>query len=248
MLIVANWKAYVDSREEAVKLFALSKRLSSLIKRVKIVLAPPAPFLGLLATKNRSKVSFAGQDISSTTAGASTGEVSGKTLKTAGASYVIIGHSERRAMGETNEIVLEKVRRALSNGLTPIVCVGEKERDDNAEYLSYLKEQVTTVFRPLSPQERLKIVVAYEPIWAIGKHAEDAMTSHDLAEMVLYIRKILSEYLMGKSVEKVKIVYGGSVEPLNIRELAGGSRVDGFLVGHASADKEMFSALVKALK
>lgn len=248
MLIVANWKAYVDSKEEAVKLFALSKRLSILIKRVKIVLAPPAPFIGILGANNRSKVAFAGQDISSTTVGASTGEISGKTLKTAGASYTIIGHSERRAMGETNELVLEKVRRALSNGLTPIVCVGEKERDEDAQYLSYLKEQIATVFAPLTPQERLKIVVAYEPVWAIGKHADDAMTSNDLAEMVLYIRKVLGDYLAGKSVEKVKILYGGSVEPDNIRPLAGGSGVDGFLVGHASADKEMFSALVKALK
>ncbi len=246
MLVVANWKAYVDSRDVAKKLFMASKRLAS-VKRVRIVLAPPAPFLGLFAPGNRSKVSFAAQDISTTTIGAATGEITGGAIKASGATYVIIGHSEHRAKGETNDIVAEKVRRAIANGLTPILCVGETERDHDATYLSFLKEQINVVFAPLTPQERLKMIIAYEPVWAIGKHALDAIPTTDLAEMVLYIRKVLGEYLLGKSAQKVPILYGGSVEPANIRGLAGGSGVDGFLVGHASADVKTFSELVKAL-
>lgn len=247
MLIVANWKAYVDSRDDATRLFVQAKRLVTSVKRVKIVLAPPAPFIGLFAPSNRSKVQFGAQDISLTTVGAATGEVSAGSMRALGARYVIVGHSERRALGETDEVVRDKTRRALANGLTPILCVGEKERDADAEYLRALKRQIGIVFEALSPQERLKMIVAYEPVWAIGKHAGDAITSADLAEMVLYIRKVLGEYLVGKSAQKVPVLYGGSVESQNIRALAGGSGVDGFLVGHASADTVQFGALVKAL-
>ena len=246
MLVIANWKAYIETREDAKKLLALAKRLSK-VRRVKIILAPSFPHLGLLAPGNRSKVKFAAQDISVTMVGPATGEVSGGTLRNIGAEYVIVGHSERRAAGETDAVVAEKVKRALVNGLIPILCVGEQVRDADAKYLSVLKQQIGAAFSGLSPKERLQIIVAYEPVWAIGKHAGDAITSEDLAEMVLYIRKILGEYLPGKGAQSATIIYGGSAEPENARGLAGGSGIDGFLVGHASADKDMFSALVKSL-
>ena len=247
MLIVANWKAYVETKEKAKELFALSKRLSTAIKRVRIILLPPAPFLAFLAQGNRTKISFGAQDISMTTIGASTGEVSGTMLKQSGATYVLIGHSERRALGETNDTVQQKVRRALSVGLTPIICVGEKERDHDAQYLSYIKEQIQAVFEPLTVPERLKVVIAYEPVWAIGKSAGDALPEREVGEMVLYIRKIIGHYLLGKSAQKIPILYGGSVEPENIRGLAGGAHVDGFLIGHASVQKDMFRETVRAL-
>jgi triosephosphate isomerase len=247
MLIVANWKSYVETREEAKKLFAIAKRLVTSIRRVRIVLAPSAPHLGLLVPGNRSKVAFAGQDVSDTTVSAATGEISGATLRNIGATYVIVGHSERRAKGETDAIVAEKMKRALVNGLTPILCIGEKERDPEARYLGLLRSQIAAVFSNLSPREQLCVIIAYEPIWAIGKSAADALAPTDLAEMVLYIRKVLSEYLPGKSAAKTTILYGGSVESANVRDIAGGSQVDGFLVGRASADPAMFQALVKAL-
>lgn len=247
MLIVSNWKAYVERRDDAKALLAAAKRAASKTRH-KIVLAPPAPYLGMLAGGGkRSRVAFAGQDVSDTTVGAATGEVSAGTLRQAGATYVIIGHSERRARGETDALIAEKAKRALTNGLTPILCIGERERDAEARYLATLRTQLAAVYDTLSPRERLQIVVAYEPVWAIGKRAEDAIQSSDLGEMILYIRKVLSEYLPGHNASKVRILYGGSVEAGNIRELAGGSRCDGFLVGHASADTSMFSALVKAL-
>ncbi len=244
MLIVANWKAYVDSKEKAKKLFAAAKRLST-VKRVKIVLAPPTPYLGLLALNNRTKIMFAAQDVSEATAATVTGEVTAPILKSMGVKYVIIGHSERRRRGESDELITEKVRRALANGITPILCIGERERDPDARYLAFLRNQIVSVFSGLSPKERLGIIIAYEPIFAIGKTAADALNSADVAEMVLYIRKVLSE--LGISKTGIKILYGASVEPENIRGLAGGSGVDGFLVGHASADPAMFSAFVKTL-
>ncbi len=247
MLIVSNWKSYVENREEAKKLLTLSKRLASKTRRAKLVLAPSFAHLGLLAPGNRSKVKFAAQDVSSTTVGPATGEVSGATLRSIGAEYVILGHSERRAMGETDALIAEKAKRALANGLIPILCIGEKERDADARYLLELKKQLHAVYEPLSSRDRLRIIVAYEPVWAIGKHAGDALASSDLREMVLYIRKILSEYLPGKSAKVAPVIYGGSVEPANVRGLAGGSGVDGFLVGHASVDPGLFAGIVKAL-
>lgn len=245
MLIVSNWKAYVERVDKAKALLAAAKRAAGKGGH-ELVLAPPAPYLALIAS-GRSKVRFASQDLSLATAGAHTGEVTAAALAGAGASYAIIGHSERRAAGETNTDVLEKVRHALANKLTPIVCVGERERDIDAKYLKFIREQVAAVVAALSPKERLSIVIAYEPIWAIGKSASEAITSTDLAELILYIRKVLGDYIPGKGNQKVRILYGGSVEPGNIRMLAGGSGVDGFLIGHASVDVPTYSALVKAI-
>lgn len=246
MLIIANWKTYVETKEEAKKLFATAKRLSA-VRRVKLVLATPAPYLGLLGPGNRSKVQLAAQDISSTTVGNATGEVSAAAVRNMGASYTLVGHSERRQMGESDALIAEKTRRALVHGLIPILCIGEKERDPDARYLSVIKQQLASVFSTLSPKERLGVVVAYEPAWAIGHHADGAISPQELAEMILYIRKVLAEYLPGKAAQKAVVLYGAAVEPSNIRGLAGGSGVDGFLIGHASVDPGMFPALVKAL-
>lgn len=246
MLVVANWKAYIESLAKAKRLYAASKRLGQR-GRVTIVLAPPAPYLASLGVGNRSKIAFAVQDVSETLGGAATGEVTAAAAADAGATYAIIGHSERRAMGDTDEKVYHKVQHALAHGLTPILCIGESVRDEEAHYLTQLRNQLAAVFGPLSQKERMRIVVAYEPIWAIGKTAQDAITPADLQEMVLYIRKMLGEYLPGKGGARIPVLYGGSVESDNIRALASGTGIDGFLVGHASCDVTTFGALIKAL-
>lgn len=246
MLIIANWKAYIEDLKKAKKLFAMSKRLAR-ATREDIVLAPPAPLLGTLAVRNKSNVAFAAQDISVTTGGAMTGEITAQAYAASGATYAIVGHSERRTMGDTNSIVAEKLVRALAHGLIPILCIGEHERDGEGRYLAYVREELTVALEPLAPKERAKIIVAYEPLWAIGKTASAAIGPNDLAEMVLYIRKVLAELLPGKSSSRSLVLYGGSVEPSNIRQLAASSWVDGFLIGHASVDPITFSELVKQL-
>jgi triosephosphate isomerase len=246
MLIVANWKAYVEEKEKAQKLFALSKRLVRGGEGM-IVLAPPAPLLGALAERNTSPIQFAAQDISAGAGGASTGEITARMYSAAGAAYAIVGHSERRAAGDTDSIVAEKVGRALVHGLIPILCVGESEKDAEGKYLSVIREKITSALTPLAPKERARVIIAYEPLWAIGKNAMGAIAPNDLTEMVLYIRKILSDLLPGKSSLRSLILYGGSVEPENVRLLIHGSHVDGVLVGHASAEPDMFSRLLKEL-
>jgi len=246
MIIIANWKAYVPDVARGKKLVALAKRLASTTK-IKIVLAPSAPVLGLLAAGNRSRVAFAAQDISASTDGVATGESTAAAFASAGATYTIVGHSERRALGETDAVVAEKMRRALAQGLTPILCVGETQRDASAEYLTVLRTQIGTALEPLTPKERLGVIIAYEPVWAIGKTAAEAISGSDLTEMVLYIRKVLGEYLSHKAPARIPVLYGGSVDPTNVRELAAASQVDGFLVGRASVNPDSFTGLVKAL-
>jgi triosephosphate isomerase len=246
MLIVGNWKAYVEDLSKAKRLYAAGKRLAAKGQH-EIVLAPSAAHLGFLSVGNRSNVSFSSQDVSVSAGGAATGETTAATIASVGATYAIIGHSERRAMGETDAIVAEKVQHAFANGLTPILCIGEKERDANADYLAGLRTQIATVLAPLSAKERKAIVLAYEPIWAIGKSAGEAITPTDLTEMILYIRKALAEFLPGKAAQSVRMLYGGSVDGANVRPLAQGTGIDGFLIGRASTDTTAFGALVKAL-
>lgn len=246
MIIVANWKAYVEDSGKAKRLLTLAKKIARGTKNT-IVLAPPAPFLGMLAVQNKSAVTFAAQDISATTGGAKTGETTAQMCASAGASYAIIGHSERRAMGDTRAIIIEKLSHALACNLTPIICVGEQERDHEGKYLAFVREEITSALSTLTPKERAKVIIAYEPIWAIGKTAENAIAPPDLAEMTLYIHKVLAELMPGKNSNHTKVLYGGSVFSADVRELAIASAVDGFLVGRASADERLFSELVKKL-
>ncbi|TSA43815.1 hypothetical protein D4R49_02075 [bacterium] len=246
MLIVANWKAYVEELAKAKNLFALAKRLAQATANT-IVLAPPAPLLGALAVRNKSKVAFAAQDVSATTGGARTGEATSQSYAAAGAAYAIIGHSERRAEGDTDAIVAEKLSHALAQGLAPILCVGEQERDGEGRYLAVVREELTLAIESLAQKERAKVIIAYEPLWAIGRDAEHAIGPNELYEMVLYIRKVLAELLHGKNSTHSLILYGGSVEPDNVRDLARSSDVDGFLIGHASVDPQTFALLVKQL-
>ncbi len=190
---------------------------------------------------------LAAQDVSLTVGGAQTGEVTAGLLKELGVSYVIVGHSERRAAGESDEVVTEKARHALAHGIIPILCIGELERDPEAQYLKRIRAQVSAVVSALTAKERLNLVIAYEPIWAIGKPSIEAMQPADLGEMVLYIRKILGDVMPGRANQKVRILYGGSVDANNVRSLAAGTGIDGFLVGRASTDVAGFSALVKAV-
>ncbi len=246
MLIVANWKAYVEDFAKAKKLVSLSKKLVKETKH-QIVLAPPSSLLSVFAVKNTSEVAFAAQDVSRTSGGAETGEVTAAAFAAAGATYAVIGHSECRARGDTDTIVAEKLVRALAQGLTPILCVGEHERDGEGHYLATVREELTVALSALLPRERTQIIIAYEPLWAIGKTAAEAISANDLAEMALYIHKVLAELLPGKSSVRSLVLYGGSVEPSDARALAGGSGIDGFLIGHASVDVAPFAQIVREL-
>ena len=245
MILIANWKAYVEDTKRIKTLLALSKRLAR-HSEVSLVIAPPAPYVGLLSGKHEP-IALAAQDISATTGGAATGESTAPTYASLGVTFAIVGHSERRAMGDTNDIVSQKISHALAHDLRPVLCIGETERDSEGRYLAHIRTQIETAFLPLTQKERKQIIIAYEPIWAIGKGADAAIRASDLSEMVLYIRKVMSDLLPGRSALSIPVLYGGSVEPENIRILALGTGIDGFLVGHASVDPIMLPQLVRAL-
>lgn len=246
-LVVGNWKMYIESSDEA-KGFALSlRRKARGLNGVEAWLAPPATFLPLVAdTLSSSPMKVGAQTISSHNEPAHTGEVSGAMLKDAGALFALIGHSERRVMGESNTVVRASLEQAIAEGLTPILCVGEHEREAEGEHFEFIEQQLDSALRALPIASLKKLIVAYEPVWAIGKHAVDAMQPGDVQEMVIFIRKILSELLDRRAALRVPILYGGSVEPQNAEALIKEGGVNGFLVGHASANIDTFFEILKA--
>jgi len=194
---------------------------------------------------SESDIMLGAQDLYWQDEGAFTGEVSGKMLKDAGCSFVIIGHSERRQFfGETNETVNKKIKAALINALTPILCVGEtlKEREAG-KTLDVLKDHVHNGLREIGKEDVLKLVIAYEPVWAIG--TGKTATPAQAQEAHKYIRDLLVKLYDQEVAAQVRIQYGGSVKPENIIELMQQPDLDGALVGGASLQVSSFADIVK---
>ena len=194
---------------------------------------------------SESDIMLGAQDLYWQDEGAFTGEVSGKMLKDAGCSFVIIGHSERRQFfGETNESVNKKIKSALINSLTPIVCVGEtlKEREAGKTF-DVLKDHVQNGLRDIGKEDVLKLVIAYEPVWAIG--TGKTATPVQAQEAHKYIRGLLAKLYDQEVASQIRIQYGGSVKPENIIELMKQPDLDGALVGGASLKVESFADIVK---
>lgn len=245
-IVIGNWKMNPETLGEAKLLFRKVANITQKLKRTEVVVCPPFPYLSVLQSK--SKKFFVGaQDVHSESNGAFTGQVSPTMLKSVGVTYVIIGHSERRALGETDVLVNRKIEAALKARMTPIVCIGEAEHDIHGKYLSFLTEQIKNCFAGLSRADLSKTIIAYEPIWAIGKNAKGAMDSRMLHETVLYIQKILSEQYGRAASQKARIIYGGSVDENNAKDLIENGNVIGFLPGRASLSAETFGAIVRAV-
>lgn len=240
-LVVGNWKMY-GTLQSISKLLEGLKHGCKLIKIVELVVIPPYIFIPqckemLLGTE----ISWGAQDISEHEVGAYTGEISATMLRDFLCRYVIIGHSERRKHGETNESVARKVKRALNNGILPIICVGETEAQrKSGETLKIVQEQLAVVLRMHDNHDRASlsnIVIAYEPIWAIGT---DKNASPVQAEEVhAAIREQLRHYDATIAIN-TRILYGGSVTPENVRSLFKMVNIDGVLVGGASLQVEDF--------
>jgi triosephosphate isomerase len=234
-LLAGNWKMY-KTPSETVSFF---RDFLPAVQNAThdIVLCPP--FVNIPAAVEAvrgSKVRVGGQNLFWKDEGAFTGEISGPMLKAAGADYVIVGHSERRQwFGETDAAVLERTRAALRAGLTPIVCVGELlEEREAGRTEAVLKAQYEGGIAPLSPDELAKIVIAYEPVWAIG--TGKTATPEIAQQAHAFLRSLLAV--------DVRILYGGSVKPDNIAGLMAQPDIDGALVGGASLDAKSFAAIV----
>lgn len=245
-LIVANWKMNPETLEESKKVFNGLRLSVKSLKNTDIVVCPPFPFIYSISKLNHPKNLFLGaQNIFSEVKGAFTGEVSVEMVKNLGVKFVILGHSERRAMGETDEIVRKKLQVAFDAGLTPILCIGEKERDKDGNHLEFVRNQIRECLMGLEKKNLVGINIAYEPIWAIGRSYKEAMSPTDIHETTLFIKKIISEFFGKDIAAGCKILYGGSVEVENAKGIMEYGNVDGFLVGHASLVPERFSAILK---
>lgn len=246
-IVIANWKMNPSTLDEAKKIFNGSRLAIKGLKNTDVVVCSPFPYIQTLTKLNRPKNLFFGaQNISSEEKGAFTGEVSVSMVKNLGTKFAIIGHSERRAMGETNDIVRKKLEVAFNAGVTPILCVGEKTRDKDGNHLSFIKEQIKECLTGVQKKNLVGLIVAYEPIWAIGKSYKESMNPTDIHETTLFIKKVAGE-LFGKDIaDSWKILYGGSVEAENVAAVVKYGNVDGFLVGHASLVPENFSTILKA--
>ncbi len=247
-LIVGNWKMYLASAEEAKKFASGLRRKLPLYKNIDVSIAPPFTLLSAtVAAFKNSAVKVGAQSVSQFLDEKRTGEVSAAMAKASGATFAIVGHSERRAMGETNAVVRAQLMRALEENLSIILCIGETERDHAGAYLSVVTEQLSSALDKLPIIKTGKLVIAYEPVWAIGKSADDAMKGPDLREMSIFIKKTLTEYMERSAALKVPILYGGAVEASNARTLLQEGDVQGLLVGHASAQLDSFIEILKSV-
>ncbi|KKW19607.1 MAG: Triosephosphate isomerase [Parcubacteria group bacterium GW2011_GWA2_51_10] len=244
-IIVANWKMNPASFREAKKLFEATKKMAERASGVSIIVAPPVLFLrGLAAEYRGRKISFAAQNTHFELRGGFTGEISLPQVKDAGASHVIIGHSERRAMGESNEDTRKKVAAALSSKLIPILCVGETVRVKGGEHFTMIKEQLRVALLELTPAHASRVIIAYEPAWAIG--GESSISPQEMQTIAIFISKTMVD-MHGKIGHRVKILYGASIGEQNAAAMMKEGRVAGLIVGHVSIDAKRFGALLQSL-
>jgi triosephosphate isomerase len=257
ILIVANWKMNPADFTEAEILLKTIKKETAKIKNVEIVICPPFVWLSLLrkqiafgkrqcVSSLSNRINFGGQDMFWEEKGSFTGEISGPMLKNSGANFVILGHSERREfLSETNQIVNKKIQAALKNRLKPIVCIGEKERDSNDFDFEEIRTQILESFEEIKKTNIQDIIIAYEPVWAIGSGQIPA--ENDIMKAVILIRRLFTEMYNQKTAQKLKILYGGSVNSRNAGNFISNSEINGFLIGKASLNAGEFVRIVKAI-
>lgn len=243
-LIVGNWKMNPATLGKARELFlAVRKEVGRKKMLTQVVVAPPFPFLSEMQRLSPSqRIGLSAQDVYFESIGAHTGEVSLPMLRSVGVSSVIVGHSERRAAGESDREIYKDVQSIFTSSLTAIVCVGEQVRDQHGNYFSVVEAQLRSAVRDVPKTKLKQLVVAYEPVWAIGTgtHA----TAEDVHEMKLFIQKIIVDVFDRSAIAKVRVLYGGSVKAKNAQELLMVGAVDGFLIGGASLKATEFGKIV----
>lgn len=239
-IIAGNWKMN-HGPVEAEK-FAKELKNYDLDDEVISIIFPPAINLPIL--KDKLTISLGAQNMYFEDSGAFTGEISGDMILEAGGEYVIIGHSERRQVfGETDEIINKKVKKAVEIGLKPILCCGENlEEREEEKHQERIESQIRSGLKGLSKEDLENLVIAYEPIWAIG--TGKTASSEDAEEMCAFIRELVGKLYDEDTAEKLLIQYGGSVNPENIKKILAKDNIDGALVGGASLKAESFQELV----
>lgn len=243
MIVVGNWKMNPATLADAKKIFSRIKQLSGDTPG-NLVICPPATYLNALVSSYKGKkISFGAQDAYWQNNGSLTGYLSPTMAESTGAKYLIIGHSERRELaGETSDIIAKKVLAGVEAGLTVILCVGEKVRDRNAEYLTFIREDLRECLKKIDKRMMARVIIAYEPVWTIG--ARDAMLPADIHGMMIYIRKVLTEFYDKQISDATPIIYGGAINTDNVADIVKDGETDGLLVGRDSLVPENIIQIV----
>lgn len=248
-LMVGNWKMNATHLDAIQMIQKLSYRLElDDFDRVEVVVAPPFTALRSAQTvieADRMLIELGAQNVHWERDGAFTGEISAHMLERLNVKYVIVGHSERRQhFGETDELVNRRARAAIGNAITPIVCVGETlEQREAGDAEQTVVTQLTGCLQRMSPSEIARAVVAYEPVWAIGT-GRNALPD-DAGQMAEVIRETLVRLASSDAAATVRVLYGGSVNAGNVKDLMSKKHIDGALVGGASLDPDIFAAIVR---
>ena len=245
-IVAGNWKMNTTLEEGVELANEINAQLKDLEHNCNVIICVPFTHLtSVNAMLEPELIGLGAENCSEHSKGAYTGEVSAAMIKSTGAQYVILGHSERRQyFGETNEQLISKTRLALENGLIPIFCVGEVLEDrENGNFNAVVQGQVEALFS-LSPEEFSKIIIAYEPVWAIG--TGKTATAEQAEDMHAFIRKVISEKYGAEIANDTSILYGGSCKPENAKELFSKPDVDGGLIGGAALKADSFIGIVKA--
>lgn len=250
-LMAGNWKMNLDHLQGT----HLVQKLDWTLRdgkhdygAVEVVVVPPFTDLRSVQTLvegDRLLMGYGAQDLSPHDSGAHTGDISGAFLAKLGCSYAVVGHSERRdGHGETDEVVASKATAALRHGIVPIVCVGEGlEIRQAGEHVGHVVGQVEGSLAGITPEQAATVVIAYEPVWAIG--TGEVATPEDAQEVCAAIRATLAQLYSTETAEAIRILYGGSVKPGNIASIMAGADVDGALVGGASLQAEDFASICR---
>jgi len=246
-IIAGNWKMHNNLSDSQNLVTKLVNGLNSKNITREVIICPPYTSLTEVSNLLKgTKIKLGAQNMHFEDKGAFTGEISADMLKSVGCNYVILGHSERRNIfGETDELINKKIKKALNSDLTPIFCVGESlEQRENGTTNAVIKNQISEGIKELSEDEVNKIIIAYEPIWAIG--TGKTATPEQAQEVHEFIRSILETTFNNQTSENVPVLYGGSVKPGNAVDLLAKADIDGALVGGACLDADSFISIITA--
>lgn len=245
-LIIGNWKMNPSSLEEAKNIITKVRLAAGKLKNTHVVVCPPYIFIPAAISKRTPDIVEVGaQTVSYEEGGPHTGEVSAIMLKNSGVRYAIVGHSEERAAGDTDEMVSKRVKATLEAGMKAVLCVGEKVRDEGGAYLDILKDQIKNSLANVPSSLAKNIVIAYEPVWAIG--AQEAMNPEQIYEMSLFVKKVFADIFSQNQAMKTLVIYGGSVNFRNAHEIMTIGKVDGLLPGRESVNIPGFIELLKVV-
>ncbi len=258
-IIIGNWKSSTPIYKEAEKnIIDLYKDIDKFVSKIDLYIAPMSSHIQTLYFYFNQKISFAkekkkklpkiqlvAQDISFYEKGSHTGEIIAESAKDMGVKKVILGHSECRERGDTDIIILQKIKNALAQKLDIVLCIGEKERDDGIAYFKKIENQINQIFDNLDKKDLKKIILAYEPVWAINNKENKSLDAHGIHSMILYIKKFLYEKYGEENTKDIFILYGGSVNAENVQDIYWNGEVDGLLIGRGSFTPVSFSDIIK---